>query len=122
MLLQKGEFILKSTVNKIYLQMPYIHVKKTKNEKIDYPLITAAALKKDGQIRIAFSGLASYPFRDIGIETVLNDSPLSFDVRADKITQALSGIILNDLSGSADYRKYVLKNTIVNILETLKDQ
>ncbi|MGE4277927.1 MAG: xanthine dehydrogenase family protein subunit M [Lawsonibacter sp.] len=122
LLLPKGEFLLRAAVHKSFLQLPYFHVKKTKNEKIDYPLITAAGLKKDGVIRIAFSGLAAYPLRDAGVEAVLNDSALSFEQRAQKIVSALSGIILNDLSGSAEYRKYVLKNTIINVLEVMKDK
>lgn len=122
LLLKEGDFILKATVPKTFLKLPYIHVKKTKNEKIGYPLLTVAALKKDGQIRIAFSGLASYPFRDSNVETILNYASFGFEQRGDQILQSLSGIILNDLSGSAEYKKYVLKNTIINVLETMKDK
>lgn len=122
LLLPKGEFLIKVAIDRSYFDSPFFHVKKTKNEKIDYPLITAEGLKKDGLIRIAFSGLAPYPFRDIGVEKILNDMALNFEQRANKIVDALSGIILNDLSSSADYRKYVLKNTIINILETMGDK
>ncbi len=122
MLIPKGEFIVKTTVCKEFIKLPYIHVKKTKNEKIGYPLLTTVALKKDGKIRIAFSGLASYPFRDIVVETILNDSSLSYEQRANQILQSLSGIVLSNLSGSPDFRKYVLKNTIINVLETMKDK
>ncbi len=122
LLLPKGEFLIKVAIDKSYLNLPFFHVKKTKNEKIDYPLITAEGLKKDELIRIAFSGLASYPFRDSGVETILNDLALSFEQKANKIIDALSGIILDDLSSSADYRKYVLKNTIINVLETMGDK
>jgi len=120
--LQKGSFLVKASIGRRFLSAPYFHAKKTKNEKIDYPLLTAAGVKTDGTIRAAFSGLASYPFRDSNVETLLNDSNLDFSQRADKIVQALSGIILNDSYGSAEYRKFVLKNTVVNILETMKDQ
>lgn len=122
LILPKGSFLIKASINKRFLTAPYFHVKKTKNEKIDYPLLTAEGLKTDGFIRAAFSGLASYPFRDSNVETILNDSNIDFLQRADKIVQALSGTILNDLCASAEYRKYVLKNTVVNILETMKDQ
>lgn len=121
-LLPKGEFILKTTVCKEFLKLPYIHVKKVKNEKVGYPLLTTVALKKGEKLRIAFSGLASYPFRDIGVETILNDSSLSFEQRAGQILQSLSGLVLSNLSGSAEYRIYVLKNTIINVLETMKDK
>ncbi len=48
--------------------------KEQKNEKIDYPLITMAGLKKDNKVHIAFSGLCEYPFRSNIIEDILNDN------------------------------------------------
>jgi CO/xanthine dehydrogenase FAD-binding subunit len=122
LLLPKDEFLIKVTIGTQYLPLPFFHVKKTKNEKIDYPLITAEGLKKDGMIRAAFSGLASFPFRDIGVEAILNDAALSFEQRADQIVLALSDSIQNNLSGSAEYRKYVLKDTMINALEAMKDK
>lgn len=119
--LNKGEFILKISVNRDWLSVPYIHVKKTKNEKIDYPLLSVACVKKDGVMLAAFSGLYHYPFRNTHIESILNDSQISFMTRAEKIAEEVSCLILNDLTASAEYRKFVLKNTIMNILNTLKD-
>ncbi len=121
LLLPKGEFVVEAVVDQTYLQLPYFHIKKTKNEKIDYPLITMAGLKKDGHIRIAFSGLKNYPFRDSTVEGILNDGNLNFSERADKITEMLSGAILDNLAGSAEYRKFVLKNTLVNVLEMMEN-
>lgn len=119
--LPKGHFLIRTTISKSLIQAPYFHVKKTKNEKIDYPLITTAGLIKDGFIRIAFSGLASYPFRNADIEDILNDSNLTFSERADRIANTLSDILLDDLSGCRDYRSFVLKNTLTNILETARE-
>jgi CO/xanthine dehydrogenase FAD-binding subunit len=121
LLLPKGSFLVNVSVGTDMPGLPFFHVKKTKNEKIDYPLITAAGLKKDGLICVAFSGLASFPFRDAETELILNNADLSFEQRAEGIAEALSGIILEDMNGSALYRKYVLKDTVVNILKTMKD-
>ncbi len=121
-ILNKGDLIVKITIDKKFLNAPYFHIKKTKNEKIDYPLITTEGLKINGHLRIAFSGLAAFPFRDVEAENILNDSNLDFYQRADKIVQILSRIILNDVSGSAEYRKFVLKNTIINVLETMRNK
>ncbi len=120
--MQKGEFIVRASVEKRFLNAPYIHVKKTKNEKIDYPPLTAAALKTDGRIRLAFSGLFSYPFRDAGAEAILNDPALDDAQKAFQIAETLSGRLLQDSNGSAEYRKFVLKNTVCNILETMREQ
>lgn len=119
--LKKGGFIVKISVNRQWLSAPYIHLKKTKNEKIDYPLLSVACVKKDGLIRAAFSGLFHYPFRNTHLENILNDNGLSLMTRAEKAADEVSGLILNDLTASAEYRKFVFKNTIENILDSLKD-
>ncbi|MPM20748.1 hypothetical protein SDC9_67184 [bioreactor metagenome] len=119
--LKKGEFILSVEVEKRFLSAPYFHVKKTRNEKIDYPLLTASGLKIDGKLRLALSGLCPFPFRNKDAEIVLNDGGLGFEARAEKISALLSGIIFSDFYGSAEFRKYVLKNTICNILSVMKD-
>ncbi len=119
--LQKGEFILSAAVEKRFLTVPYFHVKKTRNEKIDYPLLTAAGLKTDGKLRLALSGLCPYPFRNKEVEAILNDGDLNFEARAEKILKLLSEIIFGDFYGSAEFRKFVLKNTISTILSVMKD-
>ncbi|NCB31635.1 MAG: xanthine dehydrogenase [Clostridia bacterium] len=119
--LQKGEFIVNVATSKSFLQMPYYHMKKTANEKIDYPLLTIAGVKVGGALRIAFSGLKAYPFRDARVEIILNDPALDFAQRARKIGAVLSADILEDLRGSSAYRQYVLQNTIENVLVTMKD-
>jgi len=120
LLLPRGEFLAGVTLDKSCFSLPYFHEKKTRNEKIDYPLITAAGLKKGRTLRIAFSGLAAYPFRDAEVEKILNSSFHSRERRADKVVKCLSDIIQSDLSGSAEYRRFVLKETILNILDTMK--
>jgi len=120
--LREGEFLVGVSLNQSFFKLPYCHIKKTRNEKIDYPLLTAASLKKDGRLRIAFSGLADGPFRDGRLEEILNDARLSFAQRADGLVTALSGCIQSDLSGSAEYRKFVLRETVLNILETMEEE
>lgn len=119
--LPKGELLVSAAVPRDCIKAPYYHVKKTKNEKIDYPLITTDALVVGGMLRIAFSGLAAYPLRDKRVEAILNDQTLSDESRAEQVAAALSGVLLEDMNGSANYRRYVLKNTVVNILGSIKD-
>ena len=116
--LKKGELLIKATINKCFLEAAYFHIKKTKNEKIDYPLITTTALIKDNKIRIAFSGLAPYPFRNNQLEDIINNSALNFQERALGIISTVNDLILDNQDGSKEYRKFVLKNTIINLLET----
>ncbi|MCY1714387.1 FAD binding domain-containing protein [Caproiciproducens galactitolivorans] len=118
--LPKGSFVVRVSTEKGVVGSPYFHIKKTRNEKIDYPLITVAGIKTSGRLRIAFSGLLPYPFRSIKVENILNE----FDdetVCAMEVVNFLSDKILSDINGSSEYRKFELKNTIINVLETMKD-
>ena len=119
--LPKGELLLSAAVAREYISAPFFHIKKTKNEKIDYPLLTTDALIVSGNLRLAFSGLASYPIRDAAVERILNDQRLDFQARAERAAQSLSGVLLDDMNGSAAYRRFVLKTTITTILESIKD-
>lgn len=118
--LNKGEFIVQVITDKVYTELPYVHVKKTKNEKIDYPLITIAALKMDGNIRIAFSGLCSFPFRSLQVEDDLNNRILEWNVRVDNVVSHLPAAVLNDDSGTDKYRQFVLRTTLLDTLKTFE--
>lgn len=117
--LNNGDLITQIFLDKKFLSLPYCHVKRTKNEKIDYPLLTITAIKEKN-INIAFSGLCEYPFRSNLIEHILNDSSISFDEKMKKIIKNLPDKILDDLGGSSEYRKFVLDTMISEILESFE--
>jgi len=117
MQLNPGEMIVQVHVPVWALSARCSHIKKTANEKIDYPLVSVAALWKDGNLRIAFSGVCSYPFRSEQIETVLNERQISFEQRADKAAELLTDMVSTDAEGSGEYRLFVLKHTLRELLE-----
>jgi len=96
---------------------PFAHIKKAANEKIDYPLVSVAALRKDGLIRAAFSGVCPFPFRSDKIEAVLNDGALSPEIRAEKASGLLPASPVCDAEASGEYRIFVFRNTICELLE-----
>lgn len=99
------EFLVKVSIDDKYVNLPYYHIKKTKQEKIDYPLVTVASIKVKEQLRIAFSGLCSLPFKiNIGIGDNVNN-----------IMENLPFPIINDMLGSAEYRGFVTKNILTEI-------
>lgn len=120
-ILNHGEFIVKVIIDVKYLSLPYLHAKRTKNDKIDYPLITLAAIKEDNKIKIAFSGVCDYPFRSTVIENYLNDTSLPVNIKVKNIICNMPVLILNDISGSADFRKFMLQNMLIEVLEKLED-
>lgn len=117
--LNDGDLITQIIIDKKFLSLPYSHVKRTKNEKIDYPLLTITAIKEN-KINIAFGGLCEYPFRSNLIENILNDNSISFDEKMKNIIKNLPDKILDDLGGSSEYRKFMLDTMISEILESFE--
>ncbi len=120
--LNPGEFLIEMRVKTDFISLPFVHVKKTKNEKIDYPLLTVAALRVDNNIRIAFSGITPYPFRSLQVENALNQPRLPKEKRVEEALGSLPRPVLNDIYGSDRFRIFSLKNTLINVLETLEDK
>lgn len=118
--LKPGELLIQVLVDRIYTECPYVHVKKTRQDKIDYPLVTVTALKKDGHLRAAVSGLCGYPFRSRQVEAALNDRILSRNERVRQAMERLPASILDDTSGSAEYRRFVFQKTMTDMLDVLE--
>ncbi|OQB22818.1 MAG: 4-hydroxybenzoyl-CoA reductase subunit beta [Firmicutes bacterium ADurb.Bin182] len=115
----EGELITSFLIGEEFSRSKYVHVKKTKGEKIDYPLVTVAALMHNGHVRMAFSGVCGFPFRSQLMEKALNESGVSASEKAENAASLLPGAVLDNIDGSRDYRIFVLKNTVQNALEAL---
>lgn len=119
---EKGEFLAQIITDGSYIDLPYVVVRKTKIQKVEYPLVTVAAIKRMELIRTAFSGVCSFPFRSHEMEEIMNDISIPLEVRVDQAISYLPAPLLNNVQGSAEYRKFVLKNTLVNVLEMLEGE
>lgn len=117
--IEKGEFVSQLVVDMSYSQLPYVCVKKTKQGIGGYPLISMAALKKNGNIQMAFSGLCEFPFRSKSMEEAINNKSISKDKRIEKAIKHLPAPMLVDIQGSAEYRKFVLINILQDTLAIL---
>lgn len=118
--LRGGDLLVRVLVDKDELHLPYAHVKRTKCEKIDYPLISLAAVRKDDAIRVALSGVCAFPFRSREVERALNERPRSTERRVREALDSLPAPMLDDVYGSAGYREFVLAITLRNTLATLE--
>lgn len=119
--LNSGELIVQLHVPLWALEAPHYHIKRTTNEKIDYPLLSLSAIGVNNFLRVAFSGLCSYPFRSISMEAVLNDPSLSRHERVEKAAQMLPESAYSDVEGSGGYRMFVFKNMLQTLLEDFED-
>ncbi|WP_066288050.1 FAD binding domain-containing protein [Bacillus sp. FJAT-29937] len=118
--LNEGQFLVQLMTEKSYLELPHLTIKKRQQWETGYPLITFAAIKKDDEMRIAFSGLCPFPFRSLEVERELNNKSVPFDERINNSIKYLPSPILSDVEGSKEYRLFVYKNTLMDILIELE--
>lgn len=114
--LKKGELLIQIQTAKTDVLLPYYHIKRRQQWETGYPLITAAALKKEGRIRAAFSGVCPFPFRSVEMEQVLNNQELSKEEKVEQALNKVPDLLLNDTEGSKQYRLFVLKTILNDIL------
>ncbi len=119
--LSPGEFVVQVHIPAWALQARHAHIKHTANEMIDYPLVNVTALWKEHSLRIAFSGLASAPFRDKQIERILNEHRIPITKRVKDAADLLPEPPRSDVKGSGEYRMFVFKNTLRALLEEYED-
>lgn len=118
--LKPGEFLMQIITDRKYVSLPFYHVKKRLIGNVAYPLVTLAALKIDGLVRTAYSGVCAFPFRSPAIEQALNDPALRPAEKAERAIQQLPAPVLSNAEGSAAYRQFVLKQTIEEALGSLE--
>lgn len=117
--MENGEFLVQLITAAEYLNLTYEFVRRTKMEIIDYPLLTLALIKKDNSVKVAFSGVCSFPFRSKKIEEDLNNKNAALDERINSAMAHLPGPLLSDLQGSAEYRNFILKNVLSDTMQKI---
>ncbi|KIL45158.1 FAD binding domain-containing protein [Jeotgalibacillus soli] len=120
MQLENGEFIVQLQTQSKYIESPFVSIKRRQQWNVGYPLITVNSIKVENQIRVAIAGLCPFPFRSLKMESMLNRKELSTEEKVELAIQHLPQPILNDVEGSDEYRIFVLKNTLLDVVETLE--
>ncbi len=118
--LGKGEFLVQLLTERSYSGLPYVSVKKRKQWETGYPLITVSALRKEERLRVAFSGLCPFPFRSAELEEDLNRRHVPLETRIDQAVRRLPAPLLNDIEGSSEYRIFVLRNLLAEVMEEME--
>ncbi|TWM30307.1 Nicotinate dehydrogenase FAD-subunit [Bacillus paralicheniformis] len=118
--LNKGEILISLLIEERYLHQPFASIKVRQQWDTGYPLATISALEINGRVRCAFSGVCPFPFRSAEVESALNDEALPVDQRVEEAISRFPGPVLDDAQGSAEYRKFVIKHTLFDILGMLK--
>ncbi|WP_248926995.1 FAD binding domain-containing protein [Paenibacillus hamazuiensis] len=118
--LGRGELLVQIATDRRYVHLPFVTVKRTKLEKIDYPIVRIAALKTPSGIRAAFSGVSRIPFRSLQVEGALNDRALPLAQRVENAIRLWPAPITQDMFASSQYRVFVLRNTLLDVMTALE--
>lgn len=118
--LKEGTFITQIKVPVANLQLPSTSIKRTRITKVGYPIVSLAAMIKDDNIRIAFSGLNNYPFRSPVIEGIINDRTLDEQQMIDKAITKLPSTIIDDCLSSKGFRQFTLGKLLTEMKMVLE--
>lgn len=111
------EFLLQITVDRQATNLPYQSEKRTKIDRIGYPIVSIAAIQNQGEIHIAFSGVCSFPFRSKEVEYALNDQTLSLDNRISAAIRKFPESVIADQHASASFREFLVHNLMLDTIE-----
>ncbi|MDR6123872.1 carbon-monoxide dehydrogenase medium subunit [Bacillus sp. SLBN-46] len=117
--LNNGEILVQFVTENRFVKAPYFSMKRRQQWETGYPLITVAALKIAEEIRVAVSGLCPFPFRSSEMEETLNNKLYSVEERVERALSSLPNPILDDIEGSAEYRLFVLRHVLMDVLSAL---
>jgi aerobic carbon-monoxide dehydrogenase medium subunit len=119
--LGRGEILVQLATKQRLIDAPFVIIKRRQQWNNGYPLITISALKIDGEIRFALSGYSPFPFRSKEAEVFLNNQELAFAERVNSAIGVLPQPISDDVEGTAEFRVFVLRNLLMDILAVMAE-
>ena len=117
--LNPQEFLAQVTVSEGELGWPFVCVKKTRLDWVDYPLFTLAAIQVDRQVHVACSGLVAYPFRSGAMDRALNERTTPLAERVEAAAHLVPAPVVSDIHGTDAYRLFVFKRTLADTVAKL---
>src|SRR5699024_10582786 len=111
-LLDTGEFIVQLITERRWTNRPYMHLRKTKQSHINYPIVSLVAMKDGADTRIAISGFLDYPFRFKKMETLFKDNEKG---NLDKAIDSINASPQSDSQATEKYRQFVLRSMLEKI-------
>jgi len=119
LLLEPGELLLQMRINRENTGLLFYAVKIINQGVTGYPLISIAAVKKDNFIRVAISGLCAFPFRSRKLDEAMNNKNMTIPQKTLAALNLLPAPITQDIQGSAEYKSFVFKNVLQEVLQSL---
>lgn len=107
--LAEGELLLQTITDKQYLNVPYQYRRKTRQSNLNYPIITAAALREGDIWRFAFSGLCHEPLCERKLNEKINAIDLKSVADMSGLVDYVPGEVLDDMNASRGFRTYLFR-------------
>ena len=117
--LEKGELIVQIKTPGRYMSLPFEFIRKTRQDYVDYPMLSIASVIDKNLVKIAFSGLCAFPFRSLKIEKELENFSTDPEAAIDKVVENIPAPILEDIRGSARYREFVFRKTMSDLINRI---
>ncbi len=118
--LDPGELVLDLSIPESATRFPSYAQKATRLDYVDYPLVTVAAVQSPGgHLRVAWSGLLPEPFRSDALDAALSAA----GTPAARVARALGELpstLVEDLHGTADYRRFVCEQILSDAIADLE--
>jgi CO/xanthine dehydrogenase FAD-binding subunit len=131
LVLDPGELVLNFSLPEHFASLPWVHRRKTRTGKVDYPLVTLCLVRDGSAFRLGVSGAHPYPQRSDAADAALSAEPVPgkpvpakpvpdtpVPSRMAAVLDAL-GLPKSDQRASGDYRAALLKLMLGYALEEL---
>jgi CO/xanthine dehydrogenase FAD-binding subunit len=119
--LAPGELLAHIRVPTEMAARAWFYRRRVRKGRFDYPLVTTCFLRTGDTLRMAVGGVFDFPLRCVEAEKVLNDGTISLAKRPAAVIAAFSHPIVEDVRGSAAYRKMLFEKCVGEALEAFKE-
>lgn len=126
--LKPGEFLVSLHLDERVKEMKGYYRRRTRDPRVDYPLVTLCMARDDAGYRLAVGGAFGPPVRNLTVEQALNEAVAGTDTdeaaktattAAEQAVASFAEAFRTDMRGSAEYRKALLEQSIREGLEML---
>lgn len=120
--LAQGEFVVSLELGPEAAELDGFYQRKTRDPRIDYPLVTLCMAGGTDALRFAVSGAFGAPSRNEAAEQALNralGAGQSAGEAAEAAAAVVDGSFRSDMRGSAEYRRALLIESLIAGIEEL---
>ncbi len=140
LLLGEGEFLVALRIPASTLDSPWFYRRRTRDSRVDYPLVTLCAVRHEGSVRFSVSGAFNAPVREAAAEAAYatvagqpgkpsgqpgserghSAAGAGHSAAARTIAAAFTAKLREDFRAGADYRRALLELSLEEMIDTME--